>query len=93
MGSEMCIRDSLDRVRFNEFSVMEGTPIHESVVSKNGSPIEFIDADSRRAKVNYRTPQGSDRAYQRAKSRALAAVHRINQRELRVSARQFDGIM
>ena len=83
----------LDRVRFNEFSVMEGTPIHESVVSKNGSPIEFIDADSRRAKVNYRTPQGSDRAYQRAKSRALAAVHRINQRELRVSARQFDGIM
>jgi len=83
----------LDRVRFNEFSVMEGTPIHETVVSKNGSPIEFISADSRRAKVVYHTPQGKDRAYQRAKSRALAAVHKINRCELRVSARQFDGIM
>lgn len=83
----------LDRVRFNEFSVMEGTPIHETVVSKNGSPIEFVDTDPRRAKVVYRTPQGRDRAYQRAKSRALAAVHQINRRELRVSARQFDGIM
>jgi len=83
----------LDRVRFNEFSVMEGTPVHETVVNKNGSPIEFVNADFRRAKVNYHTRQGSERAYQRAKSRALAAVYEINRRELRVSARQFDGIM
>jgi hypothetical protein len=31
--------------------------------------------------------------YQRAKARALDVVHEINRRELRISARQFDGIM
>ena len=83
----------LDRVRFNEFSVMEGTPIHDAVINKNGFPIQFKKTDSRRAKVIYRNPAGSDRAYQQAKSRALSIVHQINRRELRISARQFDGIM
>jgi len=83
----------LDRVRFNEFSVMEGTPIHEAVLNKNGFPIHFVKADNRRAKVRYKTPQGGDRLYQQAKSRALATVHKINSRELRIAARQFDGVM
>jgi tRNA A37 methylthiotransferase MiaB len=83
----------LDRVRFNEFSVMQGTPIYQAVVEKNGSPLTLVDDDKRRAKVQYRTAQGKDRAYQRAKSRALDVVHQINRRELRISARQFDGIM
>ena len=83
----------LDRVRFNEFSVMEGTPIHDAVLNKNGFPIQFEKTDSRRARVIYRNPAGSDHAYQKAKSHALSMVHRINRRELRISARQFDGIM
>ena len=83
----------LDRVRFNEFSVMQGTPVYEAVVEKNGSALSMIDDDTRRAKVRYRTAQGTDRAYQRAKSQALDIVHQINRRELRISARQFDGIM
>lgn len=83
----------LDRVRFNEFSVMQGTPIYQAVVEKNGSPLSMVQDDTRRAKVQYRTTQGSDREYQRAKARALDVVHEINRRELRISARQFDGIM
>jgi radical SAM superfamily enzyme YgiQ (UPF0313 family) len=85
--------DYLDRVRFNEFSVMQGTPIYEAVVEKNGSVLSMVNDDTRRAKVQYRTTQGSDRMYQRAKARALDVVHEINRRELRISARQFDGIM
>jgi radical SAM superfamily enzyme YgiQ (UPF0313 family) len=83
----------LDRVRFNEFSVMQGTPVYQAVVEKNGSPLSMVSDDTRRAKVKYSTAQGDDRAYQRAKSRALKVVHQINRRELRISARQFDGIM
>lgn len=83
----------LDRVRFNEFSVMQGTPIYQAVVEKNGTELSMIDDDTKRAKVRYSTAQGSDRAYQTAKSRALDVVHQINRRELRISARQFDGIM
>ena len=85
--------DLLDRVRFNEFSVMQGTPVYQAVVEKNGSVLSMVDDDTRRAKVRYRTSQGSDRAYRRAKARALDVVHQINRRELRISARQFDGIM
>lgn len=85
--------DYLDRVRFNEFTVMQGTPIYEAVVSKNGSPLSMVRDDTRRAKVKYRTSQGGDHSYQKAKSRALSIVHQINRRELRISARQFDGIM
>lgn len=83
----------LDRVRFNEFSVMQGTSVYEAVVAKNGSALSLVNDDTQRAKVQYRTAQGSDRAYQRAKSQALDIVHQINRRELRISARQFDGIM
>jgi len=53
----------------------------------------MVKDDTRRAKVKYRTGQGADRTYQQAKSRALRVVHQINRRELRISARQFDGIM
>jgi len=61
--------------------------------NKNGAPMQFIEIDSKRARVQYRTPQGKDREYQRAKAQALSSIHTINSRELRISARQFDGIM
>ena len=83
----------LDRVRFNEFSVMQGTPVYQALIDKRSTNLSIVDDDTRHAKVQYRTDQGSDRAYQRAKSRALEQVHRINRRSLRISAQQFDGIM
>ena len=74
-------------------SVMQGTPVYQALIDKRSTNLSIVDDDTRHAKVQYRTDQGSDRAYQRAKSRALEQVHRINRRSLRISAQQFDGIM
>jgi len=45
--------DYIDRVRFNEFSLIDGTPIFEAMKNKNGAPMEFIEIDSKRARVQY----------------------------------------
>lgn len=85
----------IERVRFNDFSLQEGTPIFDMVAAGGGrlDGIEATRARPRIARLEYRAPEQGDPAYRRAKARALAAVHRINRRPLRPSARQFDGLM
>ena len=55
--------------------------------------LETQRRDARRARVDYFNPEGRDRAYRRAKARALATIYAINRNPLRPSARQFDGLM
>ncbi len=94
----------LDRVRFNEFSLLEDTPIYDAMVRKSaespdeGSPsqagkLKILKLAHRKAKAEYYNEETSSRAYRRAKRRALAAVFEINRREIRSAARQFDGLM
>lgn len=84
----------LDRVRFNEFTLMDGTPVHDAVMAnRSGSPLTVTRPKPRSAKADYRNADSGHPAYRRAKARALRAVFEINRRELRPSARQFDGIM
>ena len=85
----------LDRVRFIDFKVPEGTPIARALAEKNelAGRLETQRKDARRARVDYFNPEGRDRAYRRAKSRALATIYAINRHPLRPSARQFDGLM
>lgn len=89
----------LDRVRFNDFSLQIGTPIWKAMRDKtrldpaSTDDILVLQQDDRRARSAYRHSQARDRAYRRAKARALAVVYAINRRPLRNSARQFDGLM
>ena len=88
--NESCI----DRIRFNDFAVPLDTPIYHALMEKAGSgdAMHLTGMDTRRAKALYgRRPV--DRAYRRAKARALRAVYRINRKPLREMARQFDGLM
>ncbi len=85
----------LDRVRFNDFSLLQDTPIFKAVMARGTSTdavlVRFLR--ERQARAEYRNPAMAHRGYRRAKARALAAVYEINRRRLRDSARQFDGLM
>ena len=85
----------LDRVRFNEFSLLEDTPIYERMFAagEGAEALTHLSRDHRNAKAGYRNSFTEDRAYRREKRRALGAVFRINRRPVRSAARQFDGLM
>jgi anaerobic magnesium-protoporphyrin IX monomethyl ester cyclase len=84
----------LDRVRFNEFSLHEDTPIYKATLAHQGAtPLEVTRLIARKAKAEYRNHETGSRDYRRAKARALQAVYEINRREIRSTARQFDGLM
>lgn len=85
----------LDRIRFVDFKLGQGTPIHQAVLARSevAARITAEHMDARRARVTFFNPEGRDRAYRRAKARALETVFQINRRHLRETARQFDGIM
>lgn len=85
----------LDRVRFNEFTVHTGTPIWTALTEKAAAErsLNITQLDNRRARVDYRLAEVRTREYRRAKAKALALVFEINRRQLRDSARQFDGLM
>lgn len=84
----------LDRVRFNDFSLHEDTPIYKATLAHQGAtPLEVTRIVARNAKVEYRNHETGSRGYRRAKARALQAVYEINRRQIRSTARQFDGLM
>ncbi len=85
----------LDRVRFNTFTVHTGTPIWSALTQKaaGSGGLSIARSDHRRARVDCRTTEAHTRAYRRAKARALEIVYQINSRQLRDTARQFDGLM
>lgn len=85
----------IDRIRFNEFSVLAGTPIYDSLTAGPNpySGIHATKLDSRNGKLWYSNADGADRAYRRAKARVLDLVYQINRRQIGSSARVFDGLM
>lgn len=85
----------LDRVRFNEFSLLQETPIYNALMAKGevDGPLRIHTVVQRRARAEYRNRETDGREYRKAKARALRAVYEINRRAIRPSARQFDGLM
>jgi anaerobic magnesium-protoporphyrin IX monomethyl ester cyclase len=84
----------LDRVRFNQFSIIEDTPIYEAMRGdelQQRMRVWRIDPQQGRAWADL--AESGRRDYRKALKRTLAAVHAINRREVRESARQFDGLM
>jgi len=83
----------IDRIRFNDFAVLVGTPIHEELGAQGSvDGLRLSGDDVLRSRANY-SRRGADRAYRRAKARALATVYEINRRPLGETVRQFDGLM
>ena len=85
----------LDRVRFNWFALIEGTPVFETVLanSDHGVSSSLRNFDSMEGRgLGYEASFGS-RSYRRAKARVLRVVHRINRKTLPQIAEHFDGIM
>lgn len=87
--------DRIDRVRFNEFSVLEGTPVYDGLCAEppRFPELRVLGQDSRNGSIRYRNVDSGSRDYRRAKSRVLDIVHRINRRDVRRTARAFDGLM
>ncbi|TAJ71335.1 MAG: radical SAM protein [Phenylobacterium sp.] len=87
--------DYIDRIRYNEFSIPVGTPIHRAVMeSPEAYPnLRLTRLDGRRAQARYVSRDGSSASYRKAKLKVLRAVYAINRRPIRSSARAFDGLM
>lgn len=86
--------DHLDRVRFNAFSLLDDTPIFKKMVEQSGASIlTDLHADPQRARMTYRNRFIETKGYREHKRRALDVVFRINRRQVRSGARQFDGLM
>ena len=88
-------RDKIDRIRFNDFSVPLGTPIAAELAADPGrfANISLVGTDARNARRTYVSRDGIGPGYRKAKARVLRAVYEINRREIRSSARVFDGLM
>jgi len=84
----------MDRVRYNDFSILEGTPVYASVQEDEAAMQRSVThLDTRRARAEYSEKGTHGRAYRQAKARVLRAVYDINRRAIRSSARAFDGLM
>jgi len=85
----------IDRIRYNEFSILTGTPIYNAVINSDGSypALHPTTMDARNARLWYRNSETGVRAYRLAKERVLRIVYSINKRKIRSSARVFDGLM
>lgn len=85
----------LDRVRFNTLAIMEGTPIYDRVKENtlDYSGIKVTKFDHKNSRAEYVHPDLHNKAYRVEKKRVLRAVYAINRKKIRVSARDFDGLM
>jgi radical SAM superfamily enzyme YgiQ (UPF0313 family) len=85
----------LDRVRFNEFAILEDTPIYRAL---RGAPDAYPEMVLSSFSPRYGRARGEHAeagipAYRRAKARVLRLVYEINRRDVRQTARAFDGLM
>lgn len=85
----------IDRIRMNEFSIMNGTPLQAAIQAGHAqyANIKVFESDRRNARTRYVNVETGGRAYRRAKAAVLRQVFEINRRPIRSSARAFDGLM
>ncbi len=85
----------IDRVRFNEFSVLQDTPIFRDLTEQPSKypQLRVLNIDHRFGGARYSNKETGGASYRAAKKRVLSAVYGINRREVRPTARAFDGLM
>jgi anaerobic magnesium-protoporphyrin IX monomethyl ester cyclase len=85
----------LDRVRFNDLSIHEGTSMHSALeADPQAYPgLRVRGPEAARAKLRYSSSIGRKHEERAALDRVLRVVHAINRRPVRSAARAFDGLM
>ncbi|MEE9396459.1 MAG: radical SAM protein [Methylococcales bacterium] len=85
----------LDRVRFNDLSIHEGTPLYDSMLAKDKlyPDIKITRHDDINSRLRYKEIAQPTKQYRQALNKTLAIVHAINKRSIRSAARAFDGLM
>jgi hypothetical protein len=84
----------IDRIRFNDFSIMTGSLIYQRVMSSGGvAGLKVVRHEPRHARTLYWNKASESFAYRRAKARVLRAVFAVNRKQIRSTAREFDGLM
>jgi anaerobic magnesium-protoporphyrin IX monomethyl ester cyclase len=85
----------LDRVHFNDFSLMQDTLIYNELTADParfpGFVVEGLETEHLGAR--YHSSKGAETSYRNANSRILDVVNAINSRPLREEARFLDGLM
>ena len=85
----------IDRIRFNDFSLLEDTKIMKQVREEPETipGLRILVDDPRRCRTTYVNVDSRSREYRLAKNKVLNLVFKINRREVRRTARAFDGLM
>lgn len=85
----------LDRIRYNDFSIHEGTPIYAALRDHPEAypAMRILDYDHRNGRALYDNAALGGPAYRRANARVMALVHAVNRKRLRQAADAFDGLM
>lgn len=87
--------EQIDRIRFNDFSIHEGSAMYDEIVANTNlyPEIKVVSYDNQNARLNYREITPSSKKYKQALRKTLAIVHAINKKPVRSEAREFDGLM
>lgn len=85
----------IERVCLSRFHIRTGTYFHREIERNPASfpDIVSLTENHKIANVDHDTTISDHPDYRRAITRVLDAVHEINRRPLRASARMFDGVM
>lgn len=84
----------IDRIQFTDFTIMTGTPISAEIsAAPRELGLRHVRHEHRYARTRYWSVPAESRAYRRAKARVLRAVYAVNRRQIRSTAREFDGLM
>ncbi len=85
----------LDRVRINRFNVLVGSRFSKEYEkdARDYPGLQDLEWEYRYARSSYRYLPSETEPYRRANRRVLGAVHSINRKLLKETAREFDGVM
>jgi anaerobic magnesium-protoporphyrin IX monomethyl ester cyclase len=85
----------IDRILLNRFALMTGTRLHRKAENarEDYPDLETLRPNHRMAVVDHDFGPARERSYRRQVSRLISAVHRVNRRPIRESARAFEGVM
>lgn len=85
----------LDRVRLNRFNALVGARFAKDYEKDRSRfpGLRDLEWEYRHARSRYRYLPAETEPYRRAMRRVLGAVHRVNRKPLKETAREFDGVM
>lgn len=85
----------IERVQLNRFQIMIGSAFEKQLTRRpdNFPGVTSLTINRRHAVTDHRYREVDDPSYRHAVRRLFRAVHEVNRRPLRPSARAFEGVM